>query len=119
MSPKAATRIDQFLLMHSARADLWRGITIHAEDWAESKSGRAALEHALEAIAPAEGFFAYPGPTLFAALRERVAADDAAGALELARRTSNALLTRSFRDRPGEWEADGDGSASDVADVMP
>ncbi|HYZ60839.1 MAG TPA: hypothetical protein VE650_00160 [Acetobacteraceae bacterium] len=119
MSGKSSKRIDQFLLMHSARADQWRGIAIHAEDWSESKTGRATLETAIEAIAPADGFFAYPGPALFGALRERVAADDAAGALKLARRISNALLTRSYHDRPGEWDGAEDGVGSDVADVMP
>ena len=74
MASNPSRRIDQFLLMHSARADQWRGIAIDAENWSEVKTGRAKLEEAIEAIAPAEGFFAYPGPALFGALRERVAA---------------------------------------------
>jgi arginine decarboxylase len=118
MTAKTSKRIDQFLLMHSARADQWRGIAIHAEDWSEVKTGRPALEEAIEAIAPAEGFFAYPGPALFGALRERVAADDAAGALKLARRISNALLTRAYHDRPGEWDGTEDGVGSDAPAVF-
>ena len=113
MSAKPSKRIDQFLLMHSARADQWRGIAIHAEDWSEGKTERATLDEAILAIAPAEGFFAYPGPALFGALRERVAADDAAGTLKLARRISNALLTRSYHDHPGEWDGAEGGVGSD------
>jgi arginine decarboxylase len=111
-------RIDQFLLMHSARADEWRGIVIHAEAWAHGHGKRPALEAAIEAIAPTEEFFAYPGSALFAALHERVAADDAVGTLELAQRISNALLTRSFHERPSDWDIAEPGSA-DMADVMP
>ena len=111
-------RIDQFLLMHSSRADQWRGITVHAEDWLQGRSSRPALEAAVEAVAPVEGFHAYPGPALFAALRDRIAADDAAGALRLARRISNALLTRAYRQRPGEWDAAED-TGSEVIDVLP
>ena len=119
MSAKASKRIDQFLLMHSARADHWRGIAIQAEDWLAGKADRAALEEATLAIAATEGFFAYPGPALFGALRERVAADDPAGALKLARRISNALLTRSYHERPGEWDGAEDRAGSEFADVMP
>ena len=37
----------------------------------------------------------------------------------LARRVSNALLTRAYRERPGEWDVHQDMAAGDVADVMP
>ena len=47
-----------------------------------------------------------------------IAADDAAGALRLARRISNALLTRAYRERPGDWDAAED-AASEVTDVLP
>ena len=105
--------------MHSSRADQWRGITVHAEDWVQGRSGRPALEAAVEAVAPVEGFHAYPGPALFAALRDRIAADDAAGALRLARRISNALLTRAYRERPGEWDAAEDAGVARSTDIMP
>ena len=88
MSANASKRIDQFLLMHSARADQWRGIAIQCEEWDKGTTGRTAVEGEIEAIAPTEGFFAYPGPSLFSALRERVAANDPGSALKLARRIS-------------------------------
>ena len=118
MTAAPSKRIDQFLLMHSSRADRWRDIAVHAEDWVQGRTSRPALESAVEAVAPVEGFHAFPGPALFAALRDRVAADDAAGALRLARRISNALLTRAYRERPGEWDAAED-TASEVTDVLP
>jgi arginine decarboxylase len=119
MTSKNDQRIDQFLLLHSARADRWRGVTILAEDWAHGKADRQAVEAALEAIAAVEGFHAYPGPVLFRALRERVAADDASGAQKLSRLISNALLTRSFHERPGEWDDAEDAGAAEAADILP
>src|SRR3954453_7156735 len=93
-------RIDQFLLMHSARLDNWREITALAESWRRGRVERAELDTAIMAMEAVEGYYAYPGPTLFAALRERIAANDAASAARLARRVSNALLTRSYPRRP-------------------
>jgi len=43
----------------------------------------------------------------------------AAGAAALARRISNALLTRAYRERPGEWDVHDNMPADEVADVMP
>ena len=80
-------RIDQFLLIHSARADNWREITTLAEAWAAKRGERAALEASLATIAPTEEYHAYPGARLLAALNERIATDDASGAAKLARRT--------------------------------
>ena len=118
MTTKSVNRIDQFMLMHSARADQWRDVSIHAEEWADGRTGRTALEDAVEALAPIESFHAFPGPVSFAILRDRIAANDAAGALKLSRRISNALLTRSYHEHPGEMDLSEDG-AGDVADVLP
>ena len=112
-------RIDQFLLMHSARLDNWRDITALAETWQAGSIERAELDTAITAMEAVEGYYAYPGPTLFAALRERIAANDAASAARLARRFSNALLTRSYRARPSEWDLNSERAADDVADVLP
>ena len=56
---KSVNRIDQFMLMHSARTDLWRGVSIHAEAWATGQAGRPALEDAVEALGPIESFHAW------------------------------------------------------------
>src|SRR5215210_3831421 len=112
-------RIDQFLLLHSARLDNWREITARAEAWQAGGIERAELDTAITAMEAVEGYYAYPGPTLFAALRERIAANDAASAARLARRVSNALLTRSYRAHPSEWDLHSERAADEVADVLP
>jgi arginine decarboxylase len=115
MSP----RIDQFLMIHAGRADAWRDLTHRTEAWARGAANRVAAERALAALLPTESYHAYPGPRLTAALAERIASDDAGSAARLARRISNALLTRSYRDRPGEWDLQEEPGAGDLADIMP
>ena len=36
-------RIDQFFLMHSARADTWRAVMTAAEGWAAGQKGQSRL----------------------------------------------------------------------------
>jgi arginine decarboxylase len=52
-------RIDQFLLMHSARLDTWREITGLAEKWQAGAAQRADLDAAVEAMEAVEGYHAY------------------------------------------------------------
>ena len=112
-------RIDQFLLMHSARPDQWRDITHLAAACAAGRAERAALEAALGGMEALEAYHAYPGPVLLRELRERVASNDAPGAAQLARRISNAILTRSYRERPSEWDIHDDMASNEVADMLP
>jgi arginine decarboxylase len=114
-----AGRIDQFLLMHSARADNWREITQRANAWQAGTAGRSDVEAALDSVAAAESFFAYPGPRLLAALRDRIAADDSSGTARLVRRFSNALLTRAYRENPSEWDTHRETGPDELADIMP
>src|SRR4051812_31599521 len=58
---KPAQRIDQFLLMHSARLDQWRDITVIAEAWQAGTKQREDLENAVQAMEAVEGYHAYPG----------------------------------------------------------
>jgi arginine decarboxylase len=111
--------VDQIVLMHSARSDRWRDITHLAAGWASARSDRAVLEAAVGAMAPVEEYHAYPGPLLLRALTECIARNDAGGAAQLARRISNALMTRSYRQRPGEWDVHDETAASELADVLP
>ena len=62
-------RIDQILLMHSARSDKWRDITHLAAEWASGRGDRAALEAAVSAMAPVEEYHAYPERHLVRRLR--------------------------------------------------
>ncbi len=117
--PKTSAQIDQFLLLHSARADRWRELNSLADIWMTKQEGRAKLEAALAEVEVAEEYHAYPGPQLLAALHETIAADDAGGVARLARRISNSLLTGAYRGRPGEWDVHDEMSPSEVADVMP
>jgi arginine decarboxylase len=117
--PNKTKSVDQFLLIHSARADNWREITTLADAWAANRGERAALEAAIAAVAATEEYHAYPGARLLAALMERIATNEAGGAARLARRISNALLTHAYRGRPSEWDVHEDLSATEVADVLP
>src|SRR4051794_11868239 len=105
--------------MHSARLDNWREMTVLAEGWHAGTVQRKEVEAASAALEAVESFHAYPGPKLMAALRERIAADDAAGSARLARRFSNALLTGRYRERSSEWDLHGEMAADEVADVLP
>jgi arginine decarboxylase len=114
-----AGRIDQFLLMHSGRLDNWREITKLAESWQDGRIERTKLDNALAAMEAVEGYHAYPGLKLFAMLREQLAANNAASAARLARRISNGLLTRSYRERSSDWDLQREMAADEVADVLP
>ena len=105
--------------MHSARLDNWREITGLAEKWQAGAAQRADLDAAVAAMEAVEGYHAYPGPKLFALLRERIAANDAGGAARLARRISNGLMTRAYRERPSEWDPNAEMGVDEVADIMP
>ncbi|MBD9523208.1 decarboxylase, partial [Ensifer sp. ENS02] len=117
--PNKTAQVDQFLLIHSARADNWREITTLADAWAANRGARAALEAAISAVAPAEEYYAYPGRRLLSVLAERIATDDAGGAARLARRISNGLLSHSYRGRQSEWDVHDEMSGAEVTDIMP
>ena len=53
-----------------------------------------------------------------AALKERAAAGDAAGALALAMRITQALQTRSFRQHAGDWDVHADAD-TEMPDLLP
>ena len=79
----------------------------------------AALEAAVAAMAPVEEYHAYPGALLLGTLTECIARNDASGASQLTRRISNALMTRSYRQRPSEWDVHDESATSEVANVLP
>ena len=55
---RPTARIDQFLLMHSARLDNWREITGLAEKWQAGAAQRADLEAIVHAMEAVEGYHA-------------------------------------------------------------
>src|SRR6516165_2583725 len=117
-TPGQSARIDQFFAGPGGRGDAWKNLVELVESWARGSGNRAEVEAALAALAVTEGFHAYPGVQLMTALRERVAENDAHGTASLARRMTRAVITRSFRQNPADWEAHEDDEAA-AADVLP
>jgi arginine decarboxylase len=97
------------------RFDRWRTLNRIARSWAAAEVGgderrkqtadlRSIGSDLLGQMESLESFFAYPGPKLMAAARERIAGGDAAGLVRLVQRISSALLTRSYREDPSAAE---------------
>jgi arginine decarboxylase len=97
-------RIDQFFSGPGARSDEWRALVEAAKAWSTGNGDRAGFEQRLTQLSVPEEYHAYPGPRLMDALKERAAANDAAGALALATRITYALQTRSFRQHANDWD---------------
>jgi arginine decarboxylase len=111
-------RIDRFFAGLHARGDQWRNLVELAEAWSSGSGSRAEFETALAEMTATEEFHAYPTLRLMKALRDRIAKNDAQGSASLARRITRALLTRSFRQDPVDWEAEEDTDGV-TADVLP
>ena len=112
-------RIDQFFLMHSARADTWRAVMTAAESWAAGQKDRAAVETALKDLVVLEEFHAYPGSRLMKTLKDRIAANDARGTARLVRHISDAIMTRSYAREDGAVNDAGDNDDDEVPDFLP
>lgn len=101
-------RIDQFFLLHAARADQWREVLTAADDWVKGAGSAAKVEEELGDVALIEEFHAYPGMRQMARLRERLAAGDAAAVAGMVRVFADAILTQSYAHQvDGEHAADG------------
>src|SRR6185436_19455796 len=114
--PSGANRhriqIDQFFAGPGARGDQWRELVELAESWSKRSSDRTKVQATLAEMTATEEFHAYPGLRLIQALREHIAEDDAHTTASLARRITRAILTRSFRQNAGDWDAhEGDEAA--------
>jgi arginine decarboxylase len=115
---KAANRVDQLFAGPGARGDQWRNLVELAEAWSNGSVNQAKFEAALAEMTATEEFRAYPGLQQMTALREHAAQNDAQATASLARRITRALLTRSFRQNPGDWEEHEDGEGG-TADMLP
>src|SRR5215813_5565933 len=111
-------QIDQFFAGPGARGDQWRDLVELAEAWSKGSGDRTKVEATLAEMAATEEFHAYPGPQLIAALRDFIAKNDAHATASLARRITRAILTRSFRQNAGDWDANESDEAA-PADVLP
>jgi arginine decarboxylase len=113
-----SVRIDQFFAGPGARGDQWRALVELAAAWANGSADRGKVEAMLADMAPTEEFHAYPGRQLMTTLSNHVAAGDVQAAAALARRITRAMLMRSFRQNPGDWEGDEEGEG-EAANVLP
>jgi arginine decarboxylase len=111
-------QIDRFFAGPGARGDQWQNLVELAEAWVQDPTGRAKFETALGEMAVTEGFYAYPGLQLMAALRDQAETNDPQATARLARHITRAILTRSYRQNTGDWEAHEDGERV-MADVLP
>lgn len=110
---KQNVRLDQFFTVAEARHDRWRTLLAATREWEQAKlHGEGAEAKRANAVAiftelrQWEDFFAYPGPMLLNAVRERISEGDALGATRLVQAISAALLTYSYRTNAAEWEGD-------------
>jgi arginine/lysine/ornithine decarboxylase len=117
-STSRPVQIDRFFAGPGARGDQWRNLVELAETWSDDSGSRAKIETALAEMAVIEGFHAYPGLQLIAALREHAEANDVRATATLARHITRTLLTRSYRQNAGDWEAHEEGERV-TADVLP
>jgi arginine decarboxylase len=108
--------IDTFFAGPGARADRWRNLVELAEAWQRHSGTETQILRALDQMEATEEFHAYPGRPLLGRLREHIGDRDAQSTAALSRHITRALLTRSYRNTPGDWASDQD---DDVADVMP
>ncbi len=90
-----------------------------AKAWSSGPGDRAGFERKAFASSPSpKNIMPIPVARLMAALKERAAAGDAAGALALAMRITQALQTRSFRQHAGDWDVHADAD-SEMPDLLP
>jgi arginine decarboxylase len=109
-------RIDQFFSGPGARADRWRDLEEAAKAWSQNAGARERFGALLSQLGLTEEYHGYPGPHLMTALKEKAASGDAAGALTLTMRITQALQIRSFRQHAGDWNLhdEGEGTAPDL-----
>jgi arginine decarboxylase len=104
------SRIDHLFAAPEVRLDRWRDLHKSVQRWAASigkkdaPAAQADSAGAFASVLPLEDFHAYPGPRLLGLLRERLGSGDATGASRLIERISMAMMTRSYRRDPAEWE---------------
>jgi arginine decarboxylase len=120
--PEASTsrpiKIDRFFAGPGARGDQWQNLVELAEAWSNGSGNRSNFEVAFAEVAATEGFHAYPGLQLIDALRHHLEANSASATATLARHITRALLTRSYRQNAGDWEADEDNERA-TPDLLP
>jgi len=107
------------------RSDCWAQLSVVSRAWAAAASRGQPIEELkaetlalLEQLMPMEAFWAYPGPHQLRALREHIAAEDAASVGRLVRELNAAMASGAYRNDPAAWDP---GIEADIglADFMP
>jgi len=114
-NPSASSlRVDYLFSAVLARTDRWAELNNAARAWAARGGAKQASQHqarcaaAIQELLPLEDYHAYPGPRLLAALQEQVRNGDAIEVSRLVQRIATALMNRSYRHDPAEWDLDED-----------
>ena len=94
-----AIDLQDFFSASEARLDRWQLLNTAAR-------AQHPVEPLLAELEPLEACWAYPGPVLFAELRQLAAAGEPAALARLTERISRALLRGSYRHDPAVWQAD-------------
>ncbi len=119
-----------FFSASEARIDRWRQLNATSRAWEASiAKGKPDDKLHVEAaqifteIQPLEDYWAFPGPRLMATISEALEQRNAAVFARLVQKTSNALLTGSYRYESATWDPlqEGEGSTPDILppDVKP
>jgi arginine decarboxylase len=124
MVPPAGNLAD-FFSAAEARTDRWRQIFATVRAW-QAINGRTAEEEALFAktvtllsdVAALEGYFAYPGPRLMAAIEHALAERNSGVCARLVQHVSSALLTGAYRYDTAAWDPLQEESAG-ATELMP
>jgi arginine/lysine/ornithine decarboxylase len=111
-------QIDRFFAGAGSRGDQWRNLAELAEAWSGGNGSRTLFEAAFGDAVTTEAFHAYPGHSMITALRDHASANDAAATAALSRQITRALLTRSYRRNPGDWDLEEDEQAVNT-DLLP
>lgn len=113
-----------FFSATEARRDRWSQLHACAQAWRSSgKDGAEVLARIgalLDEIAPLEGYWAYPGDELMAALRERYTQRDAIAFANMSLRIKTAIFSGSYRRDPADWNpGDIDDENNNIGDRLP
>ncbi|MCC6472617.1 MAG: decarboxylase, partial [Burkholderiales bacterium] len=122
-TPNPELRVDHLFAIVAARTDRWAALNKSARAWAaragekDARGRHAECIAAFEELRPLEDYHAYPGHRLLAHLQDRLGSGDALETARLVQRIDGALMNRSYRRDPGEWDLDEEPSGT--APAMP
>ena len=112
--------LKDFFSATDARQDRWQRLNSAAKALSLPRPAAPLsqqVDQLLAEIEPLESYWAYPGPSLFAELRNLASGGDRAAFARLTERVSKALLRGSYRHDPAVWQADESDQPSDAPAV--